>query len=381
VPFIVAAPGLSPHRVPGPSQLIDIPTTILGLLDLPIPARMRGTDLGPWLLSSPAPADRLPAVFAEVEDKRMVVLGTEKLICDVSKDFCSMFDLAADPRESRDLVDSRPDRLTVLRQHLDAWLAEQVRYETKLLGAAGGAEPFARAIERGRLADASAATELASLLESNVPVEARREAATILVRTLPPRPETKAALLAAADKADDAEVRAWAAVAAFRAGAAEMAERSKALLTQSTSDGKGAVALQAALALAEKGDGAGVNRLTDAFDTCGDDVILCKRIIAALGTLKDGRATKPLVDHLSFVQTRQETVAALASIADPGSVPALIACLENDEYVPVRADAARALGRLGGARALRALESALRREKEEAVLAAVRASLSQHGRR
>jgi HEAT repeat protein len=124
-----------------------------------------------------------------------------------------------------------------------------------------------------------------------------------------------------------------------------------------------------------------MDRLTGAFDTCGEDVALCKRVIAALGKLKDPRATKPLVDHLGFVQTRQETVAALASIADPGSVPALVASLENDEYVPVRAEAARALGRLGGARALRALESALRREKEEAVLAAVRGSLSQHGRR
>jgi arylsulfatase A-like enzyme len=381
VPFIVAAPGLSPHQVPGPSQLIDIPTTILGLLDLPIPARMRGTDLGPWLLSSPAPANRMPAVFAEVEDKRMVVLGSEKLVCDVGKDFCSMFDLSTDPRETRDLADKQPERLAVLRQHLDAWLAEQVRYETKLLGAAGGAEPFARAIERGRLADASAATELASLLESAAPVEARREAATILVKTLPPRPETKAALLSAADKSDDAEIRAWAVVAAFRVGATEMAERSKALLAQSGSDVAGAVALQAALALAEKGDGAGMDRLCGAFDTCGEDVALCKRIIAALGKLKDPRATKPLVDHLGFVQTRQETVAALASIADPGSVPALVASLENDEYVPVRAEAARALGRLGGARALRALESSLRREKEEAVLAAVRASLSQHGRR
>lgn len=381
VPFIVAAPGLSPHHVPGPSQLIDIPTTILGLLDLPIPARMRGTDLGPWLLSSPTPANRLPAVFAEVEDKRMVVLGSEKVICDVSKDFCSMFDLATDPREAHDLADSHPDRLAVLRQHLDAWLAEQVRYETKLLGAAGGAEPFARAIERGRLADASAAAELAALLQSNAPVEARREAAMILVRTLPPRTETKAALLAAAEKSDDPEIRAWAAVAAFRVGAADMADRSKALLAQSASDGKGAVVLQAALALAEKGDVAGLDRLTSAFDTCGEDVSLCKRIIAALGKLRDARATPPLVNHLSFVQTRQETVEALASIADPGSVPALIACLENDEYVPVRAEAARALGRLGGARALRALESALRREKEEAVLAAVRASLSKHGRR
>jgi arylsulfatase A-like enzyme len=381
VPFIVAAPGLLPHLVKGPSQLIDIPTTILGLLDLPIPARMRGTDLGPWLSASPAPVDRLPAVFAEVEDKRMVVQGSEKLICDVGKDFCSMFDLASDPREAHDLADSHPERLQALRQRLDGWLAEQVRYESKLLGAAGGAEPFARAIERGRLADASAAPELASLLTGNAPVEARREAATILVTVLPPRAETKAALLGAADKADDAEIKAWAAVAAFRVGVGEMADRLKASLAQAPSDGSGAAVLQAALALAEAGDGAGMERLTASFDSCGADVPVCKRIIAALGKLKDGRATKSLVDHLTFVQTRQETVDALASIADPASVPALIACLEGDEYVPVRADAARALGKLGGARALRALESALRREKEEAVLAAVRASLSQHGRR
>lgn len=381
VPFIVAAPGLSPHSVAGPSQLIDIPTTILGMLDLPIPARMRGTDLGPWLLAAPAPADRLPPAFAEVEDKRMVVLGSEKLICDVSKDFCSMFDLASDPREAHDLADSKPDRLAALRQLLDAWLAEQVRYEAKLLGAAGGVEPFARAIERGRLADASAVSELVSLLTSNAPVEARREAAAILVTTLPPRTDTKAALLAAADKADDAAIRSWASVAAFRAGAAEMASQLRPLLEHAGPDQDGGVGLQAALALAEQGDGSGMDTLTASFEICGADVSLCKRIVAALGKLKDRCATRPLLEHLAFVQTRQETVEALASIADPNSVPALIGCLENDGYVHVRVDAARALGSIGGARAVRALELALRREKEESVLGAIRASLAQHGRR
>jgi len=381
VPFILAAPGVSPHQVQGPSQLIDIPTTILGLLDLPIPARMRGADLGPWLSMPPAPATRLPPVFAEVEDKRMVVLGSEKVICDVSKDFCSMFDLANDPHESHDLADSRPDRLAALRQRLDAWLAEQVRYETKLLGSAGGSEPYARAIERGRLADASAAEDLAAILVGAIPLEARREAAAILVTTLPPRSETKPALLVAAEKADDLDVRNWAAVAAFRVGASQMAARLRALLAESPAEAHQAVVLYAALALAEKNDATGVDRLTASFDTCDADVSLCKRIVVVLGKLKDGRAVSPLIQHLAFVQTRPETVESLASIADSRSVPALIACLESDEYVPVRAGAAAALGRLGGARALRALESATRREKEEAVLAAVRASLSLHGRR
>jgi hypothetical protein len=381
VPFIVVAPGLGAHRVAGPSQLIDIPATILALLDIPVPARMRGTDLGPWLASPPAPATQLPPAFAEVEDKRMVVLGSEKLVCDFSKDFCSMFDLSSDPAERHDLADSRPERMAVLRRHLDTWLAEQVRYEAKLLGAAGGAEAYARAIERGRLADANAAGELVATLLGSAPVAARREAAHILVATLPPRSETKPALLLAAETSDDTEVRNWAAVAAMRAGAADVQPRLRALIAQPANESNQSLVVQAALALAERGDGAGVDRLGASLDACGTDVGLCKRIIAILGRLKDSRSVGPLVEHLAFVQTRHETVEALAAIADPQSVPALIACLESDEYVPVRAAAAQALGRLGGARALQALESASRREKEEAVLAAVRTAMSMHARR
>ena len=118
-----------------------------------------------------------------------------------------------------------------------------------------------------------------------------------------------------------------------------------------------------------------------ALDSCGSDVLLCKRILAALGNLKDARAVAPLVAHLGFVQTRRETVEALGAIADPASAPALIGCLESDEYVPVRVAAAEALGHLGGARALQALQSALGHEREETVRSAVRKALGAHGRR
>jgi len=380
VPLIVAAPGLATHTVAGPTELIDIPTTILGLLDIPIPARMRGTDLGPWLGVPAAPSDRLPPAFAEVEDKRMVVKGSQKLICDVGKDYCSLFDLKSDPIEGHDLADARPDQTALLRQHLDGWLGEQVRYESNLIGAAGDGEPYARIIERGRLADARAASGLAALLAGTAPVAARREAANILVTILPSRSETRAALLFAADKADDIEVRDWAAVAALRAGAPEMQSRLHALVAQPATDEKQALVLHAALTLAENGDSAGDKRLAEAFDGCSADVSLCRRIIAAMAKLKDTRMTRALIDHLPFVLTRRETVLALSAIADPKSVPALIDCLESDEYVPVRAAAAQALGHLGGARAVQALALASRREKEEAVLAAVRAALAQHGR-
>jgi arylsulfatase A-like enzyme len=381
VPLIVVAPGLTPHVVSGPTQLIDIPATILGLLDFPQPARMRGTDLGPWLATPPAAEDRLPPAFAEVEDKRMVVVGSEKLICDVSQDYCSYFDLRADPREQHDLTDQRPDRVASLRQLLDRWLGEQTRYEASLLGEADGTNELARAIERGRLGDASAALTLAESLAGSAPVGARREAAGILVTALPARSETLAALRAAADKSDDEEVRTWAAVAAMRLGTLEMQDRLRALLAKPATEATEGLHVHAALALAENANGAGTLVLAAALDSCSSDVHLCKRILAALGALKDVRATPTLVSHLGFVQTRRETVEALGAIADPASAPALIGCLENDEYVPVRVAAAAALGRIGGVRVLQALHSALGHEHEETVLSAVRRALATHGRR
>src|SRR5256885_12362107 len=95
--MIVAVPGVSPRVVPSPVELIDVTPTVLNLLDIPVPARMRGTDLGPWLASPPAPVDRLPPAFAEAEDRRMVVWRGEKLLCDPHWGFCAYYDLSRDP--------------------------------------------------------------------------------------------------------------------------------------------------------------------------------------------------------------------------------------------------------------------------------------------
>jgi HEAT repeat protein len=139
--------------------------------------------------------------------------------------------------------------------------------------------------------------------------------------------------------------------------------------------------MHAALVLAERGDSTGLEVLSSSLEGCDRDVALCKKVVAALGSLKDARAAKALVNHLEFVQTRRETVEALSAIGDPGSVPSLVELLETDAYVPVRTAAATALGHLGGARATQALRSASSRERESTVLTAIRAALAARGRR
>ena len=65
-----------------------------------------------------------------------------------------------------------------------------------------------------------------------------------------------------------------------------------------------------------------------------------------------------------------------ATSASGAAVPDLAPLLEGDPYVPVRAAAATALGRLGGPEAQAALDRALRREREAPVLESIRAALA-----
>jgi arylsulfatase A-like enzyme len=371
IPLIVSIPGVAPHVVDGQVQLVDVSPTLLNLLDIPVPARMRGTDLGPWLASPPAPAARLPPAFAELEDKRMVVLGSDKLICDLQGGFCASYDLAADPHEKKNLAEERPERARELRELLDGWMDGHVRFEPLAArggGSAGGAPP-PKAIERGRLGDLSAAPDLAALLGDGAPLPQRRESAALLVG-LPPRPETAAALSrAAADP--DRVIADWAAVGAFRLGDAAVRSRVQALAGDAAAAGD--LRVRAALALADAGDGSELAVLADALDH-SDDVPLRRTIIVTLGKLGDRRAVPILLGHLREVENRREMVIALGTLGDPAAAEALLERLRSDEYVPVRIEAARALARLGDSQLAPRVTEAARHETEATVVAAARAA-------
>jgi arylsulfatase A-like enzyme/HEAT repeat protein len=375
VPLLMSIPGVSPRTIDRPVELIDITPTVLGLLDIPVPARMRGTDLGPWLATPPADPARLPPAFAEVEDKRMIVKNSEKLICDLNWGYCAYHDLGLDPGERRNLADERPERAAALRRELDEWLDGHVRFEPVLArGAANpNGEQIPRAIERGRLGDLMAGPGLAALmLSTDEPVAVRREAAELLV-TLPPRQETSAQLsLAVNDR--DSLVAAWAAIGAVRSGDTRATER----VSRQLDDPE-----LAARVAGPGGSGAGragrSGRRADAgfraLDDCHDDVMFCRLIIIKLGVLRDRRAVPALLKHLPEVQNRREMVDALGDIGDPLAIPDLIERLRHDEYVPVRAQAARALAKIGRTDVLQALERAAREDTESSVAGAAREAI------
>ncbi len=370
VPLIVAVPGVTPHVVPGPVEMVDIAPTILGLLDIPVPVRMRGTDLGPWLRHPPAPADRLGYAFAEFEDTRMVASRQDKLISETRKGFLEYYDLASDPGERHSLVEQRPDRVNVLSAALESWFSEQTRFALPPRKNGG---PIA--LERAQLGDPAAVDEVAGLLSDRAPA-VRTEAARLLATTLPARPRTRPSLRAALDDAEP-EVRGWSAVALARLGDAD----ARARVRQLVGGGESALRLPAAMVLADAGDPAAVAPLGAELGRCKEAAV-CRPIVQALGRLRDRAATAGLLAHLDSVMDRRDTVTSLGEIADPAAVPALATRLADDEYVTVRAAAAEALGKMGpaageGARA--ALRAALAKEREPFVLAAVRAALDRLG--
>jgi arylsulfatase A-like enzyme/HEAT repeat protein len=376
IPLIISIPGVAPHVVDGQAELFDVTPTVLALLDISVPVRMRGTDLGPWLGTPPAPSDRMPPAFAELEDKRMVSLGGEKLICDMRLGLCAYYDLAADPHERRNLADERPARVSYLQGLLDNWLDAHLAFEPpSASGAAATGAPIPKAIERGRLGDVGAAPELAALLAGSAPLGERREAAALLVG-LPPQPATAPALARAAD-VPDATLAAWAAVGALRVGDGSRHARVAALAADPKTDP--ALRLRAALALAAAGDASGLPVLAEALDR-HEDVPLCRLIIVTLGQLGDRRAVPILLQHLPEVQNRREMVEALGQLGDPAAIGPLVENLRHDAYVPVRAEAARSLAKIvakgGGGSESRLVDAALaeaaRHDTEPMVTAAAR---------
>jgi len=379
VPFLVAVPGMNGQRVSGPVELLDITPTVLNLLDIPVPARVRGTDLGPWLAEPPADPTRLPPAFAEVEDKRMIVLGREKAICDLNWGFCAYYDLVRDPGEHHNLAEEQPERLAVLRARLDDWLDGHVRLEPTLgkgmANPQGG--PVPRAIERGRLGDLSVAPELAQLMVSQTAEVVVRQEAAQLLTGLPPRPAL-AAVVEQALSADDTVVADWAAVAGTRLGLERAWPRARNIAQNPNTPRT--LRVRASLALADRGDAAGVPALAEALDD-HDDVLLNRLIILALGKLRDPRAVPALLEHVQEVQNRREMVDALGDIGDTRATTRLIEHLASDAYVPVRAQAARALAKVAGrggdvVQIRAALDAAARDERESSVREAVREALS-----
>jgi arylsulfatase A-like enzyme len=379
VPLVISAPGLLvPRRVPAPVQLVDVLPTVLGGLEVPRPARVRGNDLGPVLAGKSDGGQGF--AFSETDEQTMVARGPLRLLCARRVGACALYDVARDPRQRQDVAKSMPAEVAEMRAELRTLEASHGRYEVRGQRAEGKGWPDA--LRRGIAGDGDAVLDVATLLE-DADAAIRRKAGEVLFELR--RPEGAAALRLAAVRDEDDEVRRWAALALTRLG--EGAARTHELVR----DPEARWRRLAALALAEQGDDAGEDVLVgwwrEAWPSekgkAGKPIPFerAKQIAEALGRLRSEKALIPLCDALDDVRLRPHLAAALARIGEDAARPALATRLETERYQTARVAMVAALLELGaGPELLRPLIRLLGTPDPlpDGLQAAMRADLLEH---
>lgn len=374
VPLLIHLPGVPGHRVAGPVSTVDLAPTLMGLTGLAWTAPLDGVDRGPEVLGTPVLSALGPrSVFAELETWKAVVRGDRKLICDIARDFCRLYDLSSDPRERLDLARKRRGEVRELRAELERWLRRPD-------GGAGKQSGWTRpspsdvevAAQRG---DRSALASVARrLFDPTVEVNARRRAAKLIARTS--LPEHRRAAEAAWSSDTDSVVRMWAGFALLLMGDL----RPLPLSVEATPLGEldPDVAAYRALALHAAKHPEAVPALAKALPPIEDVNLRC-RVLAALGQTRSPKATAALIGAYPHIRSRICVAEALAEARDPGTVPFLTARLEDEPYTTVRAAVTRALGRTGDASALAAVTRTFMSDAEEVVVAAAARALAELG--
>jgi arylsulfatase A-like enzyme len=156
VPLVLRLPGRieAGLRVSGPVELVDLLPTVLELLDLPPGGAEQGRSLAGLLREGEAPDEQRPVFLERRHYKPQVLMGHEvagvklglrhgrwKLIVGEEEGTRELYDLAADPDESRNLYEEQPETVARLTQMLETWRALVARES-------GGAAEFSEADRR-----------------------------------------------------------------------------------------------------------------------------------------------------------------------------------------------------------------------------------------
>jgi HEAT repeat protein len=335
--------------------------TLLSLVDVPLSAQMRGTDLGPWLAGETP--KRLPPVFSEMGRKKMVVHQGHKLICDTARNFCELYDLVKDPKERRNLISRRSDLAAGLRKRLRRWIASHSRPAEQ-----EEENEVAILLGRGRQKDTGAIPGLLELCKGEV--EVRREAVRLL--SLMRHSSAREALVRAATDTDPG-VRIQATVGSALLGEKKSVAALESILARP--DLPPELRRDALLARARAGDRRATKPLCR-YLASSEEIYERKEIIEALGRLGDPAAGPALRGQLATLRTKLLAIEALGLVRDRQVVPTLVQSLRRDRFISWRRAAARALGYIGDPQARPALQEAVLRDLEPDVVAEAMTSLA-----
>lgn len=124
VPMLIRVPGWFSRRVETPVSIVDIPPTIVDLMGYPAASDWDGQSLLPLMVGD-APSQNRP-IFVELlpytswkEHHKAVVVDDLKFISVLSAGTEELYDLAADPGETKNLASERPEDAARMRQLIE----------------------------------------------------------------------------------------------------------------------------------------------------------------------------------------------------------------------------------------------------------------------
>lgn len=127
VPFVMRWPGRIPAglRYDEPVSAVDVVATVAAAAGLPLPKDrvMDGVDLLPFLRGEKQGSPH-EALFWRADYTSAIRKGPLKLIRDRQSNVTALFDVVADPGETNDLAQGRPEDVKRLLSELDAWNAQ-----------------------------------------------------------------------------------------------------------------------------------------------------------------------------------------------------------------------------------------------------------------
>jgi hypothetical protein len=321
-------------------QTIDLLPTVLGALSVPRPPRIRGRDLGDLLAGQRAAGPGM--AYAETDEQALYAEGPFRLLCARRLGACKLFDLEKDPGETRDASADHPEVLTRLRAKQRELAASHGRFEQTGLRAEGKGWPAP--ILRGAGGDGDAAEEIATLLE-DADAAIRKKAAELLFELR--RKETIPALRLALGRAEDEDVRRYAALALTRLG--EGAPLTVELLHSPETHFR----RLAALALGESGDKRGEDLLVAWWrDDHARDFQRSRELLDVFAALRTKDAVVPLMQSLADVRLRPYIAHTLGKIRDEAAAGALLNALNDERMQSTRVALASALADLDAGPAL-----------------------------
>lgn len=353
VPLVIRVPGV-PHRViKEPVNLVDIMGTVLSIVDIPVPPRVRSNNLTGLILNTDT---EKKAAFSQLHERRMVVYDSHKLIWDQSSDLVRLYDLKNDPKETRSIADKNPKMVMLLKQKIAQWESTHATAELRPVTTKNGVQSWPIPVQRALGGDPSMASKLGEFLSDKTPQVVRRKAAALLFEMGQP-----GQLNIPLKEINDPEVLTWVWCAKSRSAPNDAIP----ILTKLEKDLEpyGAPWLQSLLTRASNGDVSTIPAMIDIAINNALAPAVRTDAINILGELKAFQAESALIDLLDNYQLRLPTAQALAKLKSQNAVASLQTHLRHEPFISRRAELTSCIATIEGEKAATTVALQLTMEK------------------